>query len=594
MSVFRIKSLTLENFVVFKDKIEIPFSSDLINNIEGGHSNNEDQSNGIGKSLLICAISCALFGKGIRFQYLHDYITPSNLTGGIYVGLELEDNNGHILKIERWRRPGSDVTKAKVWYDGKAVSQDSTTSKADDLISSYIGTTYSNFINCIFSVMIVGFMKLKPSQRFEVLENALAVKKMDTIVRKINAVLKTDTESLDGIQEALKDSETKLSKETAKLEIYTNNTDSLKQSIKNHSDELTDHYTKEAELSSKRDEVITLLTEIESREGVLISEMLEEKAIINSILDSKKVLEKRLSLVHKTFRKRNGTVECSVCKSLLDTDSESKVTEHYQIEISELNSKMEALAEKLSLLEVKRSSVLDKKSKILKSKNRLDSELKIEQGTIIGLENSVSRAKHELSQAETSINTAFLDELKKEVTQLTDKKLALKKNVKIVSSWKQALSKNGLRLSYIKEEIDTLGTISSKFATACCNEPKEIKFFINDERDNPSIDFTANGKSAGAFSTGEARILEIAMTLSLFTLLKTSGMNLGFLILDEAMDGLSVASKQNILGVIDDLAKEYQIISISHDAMVKSRPGNIIKITKDIVTELSTVTILTR
>lgn len=594
MSVFRIKSLTLENFVVFKDRVTITFSPDLINNIEGGHSNNGDQSNGIGKSLLICAISCALFGKGIRFQYLHDYITPSNLSGGVYVGLELEDTNGHILKIERWRRPGSDSTKAKVWYDGKAVSQDSTTSKADDLISSYIGTTYANFINCVFSVMIVGFMKLKPSQRFEVLESALAVKKMETIVRKINAVLKANTESLDGIQEALKDVETKFSKETAKLEIYTNNTDSLKASINDHTSELSGHYATEETLNQKRNEVITLLTEVEHREQLLVEELLKEKAILSNYNDSKETLTKRLVLVHKTFKKKNGTVECSVCKSLLDTDSESKVTEHYQMEISAIDSKASEVTSRISELETKRSAVLDKKSKILKSKNRLDSELKIEQGTIIGLENSISRAKQELTQAQVSVNTDSLKSLRKEIKQLTDQKTALKKDIKIVSAWKQALSKNGLRLSYIKEEIDTLGSISSKFATACYNSPKEIKFFINDERDNPSIDFTVNGRSANAFSTGEARILEIAMTLSLFTLLKTSGMNLGFLVLDEAMDGLSVASKQNILAVIDDLAKEYQVISISHDPLVKARPGNIIKITKDIVTDLSTVTISSR
>lgn len=594
MAVFRIKSLTLENFVVFKERTTVTFSQDLINSIEGGETTNEEQSNGVGKSLLICAISLALFGKGIRSQYLHDYITPSNPTGGIYLCLELEDPNGRILKIERWRRPGSDTTKAKVWFNSKPISQDSTTTKADDLISSYVGTSYSNFVNCIFSVMIVGFMKLKPSQRFEVLEHALAVKKMDSIVRKINTALKTTTDSLEGIQEALKESETKFSKESAKLEIYTNNTDSLKGSIKDREIELSEYYTNEEELSNKRNEVISILTEIELKEQDIVLEVLKKRTTADSILESKKLLEKRLLIVNKTLKKKDGIIECAVCKSRLSTESESKVMEHYQLEIIELDKKLTVLTKIIYELETKRSAIIDKKSIIIRSRGKLDSELKMVQGTIIGLENSIDRAKKELSFAETTINTDYLKDLKKEIKELTVQKLTSKKDIKMVSAWKQALSKNGLRLSYIKEEIDTLGSISSKFATACYNKPIKIKFFINDDKDNPSIDFTVNGKNSGSFSTGEARILEIAMTLSLFTLLKTSGMNLGFLILDEAMDGLSTASKQNILAVIDNLSKEYQIISISHDALVKARPGHIINITKDTLTELSTVAISTR
>lgn len=594
MAVFRIKSLTLENFVVFKDRTTVTFSHDLINSIEGGETTNEAQSNGVGKSLLICGISLALFGKGIRSQYLHDYITPSNPSGGVYVALELEDPDGKILKIERWRRPGADITKAKVWFNGKQISQDSTTTKADELVSSYIGTSYSNFVNCIFSVMIVGFMKLKPSQRFEVLEHALAVKKMDSIVRKINTALKITTESLDGIQEAYKDSETKFSKESAKLEIYTNNTDSLKGSIKSHTEELSEYYTNEESLSNKRNEVISILTEIESREQIILTELSKEKASAESISDSKALLEKRLLIVNKTIKKNNGTIECSVCKSQLSTESESKVMEHYQLEILELDKKLQAVNKTLSGIETKRSAILDKKSIVIRSRGKLDSELKMVQGTIIGLENSIERAKKELSFAETTINTDYLKQLKKEIKELSLQRMLFKKDIKMVAAWKQALSKNGLRLSYIKEEIDTLGSISSKFATACYNKPIKIKFFINDDKDNPSIDFTVNGKNSNSFSTGEARILEIAMTLSLFTLLKTSGMNLGFLILDEAMDGLSTASKQNILGVIDNLSKEYQIISISHDELVKARPGHIINIFKDVLTETSTVSISIR
>ena len=133
---FKLKTLTVENFGSFVARTSVPFSSSTINNIEGIYTGNLSQSNGAGKSLLLDAIFLSLFGKGIRAQYLPDYIADKNPTGGLYIGLEMEDVQGNILKVERWRRPNSDANKAKVWYKGKDLTADSTISKIDELIQS--------------------------------------------------------------------------------------------------------------------------------------------------------------------------------------------------------------------------------------------------------------------------------------------------------------------------------------------------------------------------------------------------------------------------------------------------------------------------
>ena len=118
--------------------------------------------------------------------------------------------------------------------------------------------------------------------------------------------------------------------------------------------------------------------------------------------------------------------------------------------------------------------------------------------------------------------------------------------------------------------------------------------FINDEKDNPTLDFTVNGQNASMFSTGEGRRLEIAMTFSLMSLLKTAGLNLSFLILDEALDGLSESSKAAVSKVINSLATDYQTLMISHDPSIKNRPGYIIHISKDDATSRSTIQTYTR
>ena len=102
---YKLKSLVVENFVVFRDRTTIDFAQSDINLIEGLYLNNQTQSNGVGKSLILDGISLALFGKGIRANYISDYIPESNPNGGIYIGLEILDENNTCIKIERWKRP---------------------------------------------------------------------------------------------------------------------------------------------------------------------------------------------------------------------------------------------------------------------------------------------------------------------------------------------------------------------------------------------------------------------------------------------------------------------------------------------------------
>jgi DNA repair exonuclease SbcCD ATPase subunit len=199
-------------------------------------------------------------------------------------------------------------------------------------------------------------------------------------------------------------------------------------------------------------------------------------------------------------------------------------------------------------------------------------------------------SKKNLEASKSTVNENLIKALKKDTDELGAQKSGLIKDSKIITGWKQAMSKNGLRLAYIREEVSTLSAIASKYASSVYGKPTKVEFAINQEKDNPQLEFTVNGKYAEAFSTGEKRLLEIAMTLSLLTLLKTAGMNLDFLILDEAMDGLSIASKVQLLSIIKDLSTDHQVVLISHDDLVKSTlTGNIITVTKDESTSRSTV-----
>ena len=587
---FKISSLMVENFVVFQDRVTIDFS-DSINNIEGVYLHNSAQSNGAGKSLIIDAISIALFGKGIRASYLTDYISSSNPTGGIYVGLELVDQDGKILKIERWRRPNSESNKAKLWYDGVCISKDATITRTDEILQGYIGVTHSNFMSCIFSVMIPGFLKLRPAQRFEILEQALAVKKVESVIKKINALIKTEEDKLTVLDSSIQEKTNTITTEQARQEIYNNNSSLIEENISVKTEELEALLGKEQTKLTEISKLVEFKKDVQDKLDPINTEYSEMYANRSALALSKSNLEAKLATTLKAFKKKANTdsMECAVCKSPLSEHNRDFVKSHYQTEITSLTASIADADVLLSKLYAKISKLTETKTTVttrLDSSNRTLSS--VIRPNILACEKSIQESEDALSSSAV-FNKDLLATLQEEITQLNVSKKAVKKSLRMSYAWKSALAKNGLRLAYIKEEISTLSAIASKFASAVYEKPMPVVFFIDGEKDNPSLEFTVNGKSASMMSTGEARRLEIAMTLSLMALLKTSGLTLHFLVLDEALDGLSDASKAAVLKVIDSLALEYQIVMISHDPLIKKRSGKLIQVVKDDTTQRSTI-----
>lgn len=585
----KLSKLTVENFVVFHDRTVIEFSSS-INNIEGIYYTDTKQSNGAGKSLIIDGISLALFGKGIRASYLTDYISTSNPTGGIYIGLELVDESGKILKIERWRRANSETNKAKLWYDGMCISKDSTITRTDELLQTYIGVTHVNFTSCIFSVMIPGFLKLRPAQRFEVLEQALAVKKVDSVIKKINTLIKTEEDIISSLTTTINDKVSTLATERAKQQIYETNSSLIEANIKEKQNELSILFSKEKSKLFEISKLVELRDEITQKlspETELYSKLYAN----NSSLElSRTTLINKLNTTLKAFKTNStGSMECAICRSPLDAHNKEFVTKHYTDEIDALTLLID---ENKLLLD----ACIDKVSKLTATKNKVTTALDVSTKTLSSVirpsimvcERSIQEST-EAMESGTTFNPVLLTTLQQEIQELTNSKQETKKLLTMSCSWKQALSKNGLRLAYIKQEIATLSAIATSYLSAIYGSPIPVVFFIDEEKDSPCLEFTVNGSNASLMSTGEQRRIEIAMTLSMFSLLKSSGLSLGFLLLDEMLDGLSETSKTNVLKVIDSISTEYQLLVISHDPSIKQRAGKLIQVIKDSSTNRSTI-----
>ena len=422
MSCYKIRKLVLENFVVFVDRTEINFSLTDINQIDAIFKNNETQSNGAGKSVLICAISMAMFGKGLRFNYLSDYIAPTNLNGGIYVGLELEDEKANVLKIERWRRPGSDINKAKLWLNGTHISKDSTVSKTDELISSYLGVSHSNFLSCVFSVELRGFLKLRPAERFEVLENALAVKKMDSIIKKLNNSLRLSEDKLKDVNNVLTDKQQVYGHELAKQEIFSANSESILSSIKKQELELTTLYSEESKLQKKKDDLSALLSEVKDKLNIKIELqqncLLKIKAFENNITK----LQSKLSTVSMALKANSvGELECLVCQSKLDSGSEEAIKNHYETEITQVQENIKQLQPQKKTLDDSVNKLKKTKEVVEKNIEDIHDSLRICNSSAIACERMILLSRKNLESSKSEVNETLLKALNKEITELHTK-----------------------------------------------------------------------------------------------------------------------------------------------------------------------------
>jgi DNA repair ATPase RecN len=335
--------------------------------------------------------------------------------------------------------------------------------------------------------------------------------------------------------------------------------------------------------------------EITEKANLAQEALSETSAEISIIEENIKKLQLRLKTTLSAIKKnKSGIVECAVCKSSLSETSKDAIKTHYQDEIDFLTKEKENKLELHLKQAAKKTKMLEGKRKVTDSIEKFSRDLNATRSNLISIERSLSSAKEALTDAEGQFNSELLASLRKDLHNLGIVKKALENSLKINNAWKQAMSKNGLRLSYIKEEVSTLSALASKYASAVYGQPMLVKFYINDDKDTPALDFSINGKSATMKSTGERGRLEIAMTLSLLSLLKTAGNNLEFLILDEILDGLSESSKKSVLSVIESVSREYQVLMISHDPLIKNKPGHIIQVCKDTTTNSSTVKVFER
>lgn len=541
------KKIRYKNFLsVGENEIEIDLNS-ISSTLIVGH-------NGSGKSLMLDALSFALFGKP------HRNITKPQLINSI---------NGKGCKVEVEFAIGSNEYKIirtmkpntfEIWCNGSMINQESHSRDYQKLLETNIlKLNHKSFHQVVVlgSGNFIPFMQLSTHQRREVIEELLDI----GIFGKMNVVLK---ETQSKLKETIKDTEYKISHTKDLIGVQNKHLDKLRQlnasNAAKYDEEIKDLQFQIQELVDNNEKLSTVYgnsygktkTKLDRDNKTLSSLKLYEKQINDNIKKIK---------VESDFYHSNDV--CPTCSQGI----ESHIRDG---KINECIDKSKALEEGYLLLQKSisdTSSALSDAETQLQSLLKLNNDVRANQALITKFEKRISELitlKNTSSdQKELQIQFDDLEKLKNTRDILSDLKSNQLEERTYNDVIGELLKDTGIKTKIIRQYLPIMNKLINNYL-------QMLDFFVSfelDENFNETIrsrhrdDFTYS-----SFSEGEKQKIDLSLLFAWRQVAKMkNSSNTNILILDEIFDAsLDIESIENLLRILQDLDKETRIFVISH------------------------------
>jgi DNA repair exonuclease SbcCD ATPase subunit len=525
-------------------------------------------SNGAGKSTILDALTFGLFGKPFRKiskGQLVNTITKKNCV------VEVEFSIGTVnYKIVRGIKPNI----FEVYQNDSLMNQSAEMRDYQELLEKQILKVN---IKSFTQVVILGsatfqpFMQLSPGQRREVIEDILDLQ----IFTTMNSLLKdkvTDNNEMIyqvNADKKLVQSKIDLSKEHLK-ELNSNNEklisekneliEETKNSIKDLNKEYDD-YTKEIDKLS---------------EGVKNGESVKKK------IDKLKSLRTQIQTKADQFSKDNkffdDNDDCPTCRQPITETHKKTIIEKNNTSIKELTDGLEKLAADYE-----------------KTKNQLDDILKIESKIqdihldrvvvntkIKSLEDYIKQIEKDLSQINENTVTEKDDkiaEYEEELKQVTKNYNDLVDDKQILMAATALLKDGGIKAKIIRQYIPVINKFITKYLSSM---DFFVQFELNEEFNETIKSRFRDEFSYASFSEGEKQKIDLALLFTWRAIAKLrNSVSTNLLIMDEVFDSsLDITATDYLMNIIRDLAKDSNIVIISHKEHMNEKFSNVVKFIK--------------
>lgn len=528
-------------------------------------------SNGSGKSSLISSFDYTLYGRvrGMRKKWSTLSTLPNRINNELLNKIKFE-SNGTDVEIHRGISPG--ILRL---FENGVENDKAGKSNIDDKIENYIGIdieTFKSFISISVNDF-KNFISLSNEEKQLLLDklfNLDAINILNSILKDINKTNKLSMIRFD-----------------SEIQTLNESINSIQRSIEK---------AIEKEKLNIQEEISTIKSEMDSKKGdyILLKEKSEkirekEKELIMEI----DVEKDQLSLIQNNIRNTQSEInlyeagKCPTCKTEF-------VGDYFVGLKSTLDEKLTSLTSIKLEIEGNILAIREKQSKLKGISDNTNTNFNNLTYLLKGYKSQIDKLENQ-SVKESGKSNQNVEEFENAISELSDKKTKSYDNSSLCKD-KEIYYKE---LSKVFGEDGVKKSIISKII-------RPINFFISDNLRKMGLPFqvildetfTAEIKHLGntsehdSLSTGENKLINIAILVSYLRLIRTRR-NINVLFLDEVFSSIDVDNIDKILYLLKDFADEYKInIFVVHHALLKQEMfDRILKIEKGIFSTIEEIQI---
>jgi DNA repair exonuclease SbcCD ATPase subunit len=559
----QITNLKIKDILSIQDA-DISFEDTGLVLIEGWN-HDADRANGAGKTAIFNCISFALFERLPRKITASEIVRRGCKTGSVTINFISNQDDWSVTR----KRP----KESKFFKNGieQTISQEE--------FEEIIGLNYEQFMLTSYNAQNTSyessrFLSCSDSDKKSFLLKLLNLEKFD-IYKKISD---TKTKHIHSI---VADETSKLNSASSKIEAYT------------------DSVIDEDEINCKINEIYAENNNLKSRIKQMDVATKPDLTKLNSIEDELK--NKLINLVKsKTKREmlfdrycelRDFKAEeaCAACGSkLTKADAESHK--------NEINSQLIELKKQIDDLDLTVSKEAEFSNLLTKIKEKKKSDMleyDSSQRSILEIKTIINSNDSKLDNLNLKLenNKKIVNKIKLLMDESIKLKASIdenKRQLEIYKTLSSAYSPTGAQayvldsiVDYFNENIQKYIDILWPNATYTLNSYKETAKGDVTAKFSEILSMDGQVVSIGSLSGGEFRALSLCIDFALLDVLSNQfSIRINPVMLDEPFDGLDTSGKEIVVGLLETISKERQILVVDHASESKTLFSKIIRVEK--------------
>lgn len=509
-------------------------------------------TNGSGKSTLLDAIVFGLYGKAFRKINKNQLINTIN---GKDTLIEITFQIGQANYLVR---RGIKPAVFEIWKNNELINQDAASKDYQSYLEQNIlNLNYKSFNQIVIlgSATYVPFMELPAAARRDIIEDLLDIQVFSTMNTLLKDRVSSNKESIteNSYQIDLMDSKLSSAKDhnASIRKIREDEVEKIREKMTDHINSIEEHNTA---ISTIQDIIEVLLKDITDKNA--------NKAKIEKAKNIKRDLQSNIRKLHDDLSFYNNHDNCPTCQQGIAHDFKEDVINKNDTRITELNTALTGLDEKLLEYETRMNSISAIEDQIASANLKISehrASIKMSKGVLVSYKNELTAAQEEVESIDTSQMQALTDKLK----ETEGRQSALFEDKEILLVVQAMLRDGGIKTRIIKQYIPVMNKLINKYLGA-------FDLFVDfqlDENFNEIIRSRFRDTfSYASFSEGEKLRITLSIMLAWRSVAKLrNSVSTNLLLLDETLDGaLDSVGIENLIDTLHNLNSDDNIFVISH------------------------------